>query len=77
MGCPSLDDSPIEYRGMKIELRRYEDYSEKNSAYVQHWKSHTKNNLLTGEDSKGLLLQKLKKAIQKIKSKLKSVYTFD
>jgi|GEM_PF-7079838 len=77
MGCPSLDDSPIEYRGMKIELRRYEDYSEKTSVYVQHWKSHTKSNLLISKGSRGLWHQNLKKAIQKIKSKLKSVYTFD
>ena len=62
---------------MKIELRRYEDYSEKTSVYVQHWKSHTKSNLLISKGSRGLWHQNLKKAIQKIKSKLKSVYTLD
>ena len=46
MGRPDLEDSPVEYNGMRIELRPYRDYSEKDSLYVQHWKSHTKSRLL-------------------------------
>ena len=46
MGRPDLEDSPVEYNGMRIELRPYRDYSEKDSIYVQHWKSHTKSKLL-------------------------------
>ena len=46
MGRPGLKDSPVSYKGMRIELRPYSDYSEKDSIYVQHWKSHTKSKLL-------------------------------
>lgn len=46
MGRPDLKDSPVDYKGMRIELRSYSDYSEKDSIYVQHWKSYTKGKLL-------------------------------
>lgn len=46
MGRPDLEDSPVEYNGMRIELHPYRDYSEKDSLYVQHWKSFTKSRLL-------------------------------